>query len=163
MNRYILPICCILVLASCKKNGNSEPKRESEVTYDFDYKIENQYFPQLNYRVYNNFEDYKNNTNPLISVRLEQNNDTVIHFRQQKTLDTLYYDVFSDDYSYTNWSITGSTASRNSFTFKELLAGYPMHQFVTQVANLREVFFDGNIWSTKWRAIDMFDVDTNSA
>lgn len=102
IKKTLLFFISIFVLISCEKN-NSNRSLTIKLNEDLHQELLNQYsFNDINVKVYDNKNDWANESNELFSGKL--NNNGVIEINDIRLTGQNYYlDIFTDDMKWNNW------------------------------------------------------------
>ena len=117
----------------------------------------------VNVNIYGSLADYVNGTNVLAQGRIPANGSENFSGGAIKAGQWYYYDVFSDDYSYTNWvddddfeiGMDSTTPRRVKFD-----GGNQIFNAVTSQTTARTALLNNTRGYTTWVAVDALDLST---
>lgn len=182
MTRSYILLAAILLLAACSKKKNSETVT---TTYkDRRFFIVNNTGVAVNFNLYKSRNDYDNATNPIVSIKLNDNDN---YLCKPLADDSLYYmDWYSDDLSLSNWAmLNGGYPSKDSIDVApyyfdaviSLKSQHPFHDLIDdtlyldlpkrterdfqgsyfQTFGLRKCLMPSGVSQTVWQAVDQRD------
>ena len=143
----LLVIISALWLTSCVK--------QIQPLADTSYKLFNPYSLPLHVDIYKSLSDYDNDTNIFFSGLVNGYDSLSMLAIRPDSNTTYYYDIYSSDYTATNWGTTNI-----SFT----TIGGKAHSFTMPAYNtgqFRVSFLDSSKVVTTWLAINKYDNSCN--
>lgn len=153
-----LLLAAITITPGCKK---SDKDKDAIKDYTFSLKLGSP-VQQANVVLYRSREDYYTLTNPVVSGRTDAEGTYVIPASKLVKGTTYYADIYTDDYSYSNWSgdnlirefVYGDNNSFSNYGYKTTISS-PNEQW-------RMFYLDGNKLGTDWKAVDAREPGTGS-
>src|ERR1043165_8973334 len=143
MNR-ILPVLSFGILIACKKE-QSMPKTVANLT--------NNVSGGLNYKFYFIEDDYLDDKNALVSCRADSGVATLVNLDAAKNNGHVYFDVYTDDFSISNWT----RVYEAEVTQLQLDSTLISEQGLQNGGVSRSYYLEGNKRETRWHAVDVLE------
>lgn len=148
MNRLLFLFLSFILLTACKKKVQEVPILLS---------VNNKYDAALNYKFYSSKEDFMNDENVIAVKRIERGATGIVDVSVAHESGNLFCDIYSDDYSLTNW-----TMNTISTSMVEAIKSGRINDTVKYVGICRKYYIDGNKRETNWKVIDLLNSDAAS-
>lgn len=140
----LLLLSSAALFASCKKDGASQP---------YNYTFVNPGTTPLNLVLYSSQTDYINGTNPAMTFKLAPNASIQVPSSKFAVYATYWYDIYSDDYTATNWTFPVEQIEQNS-NFITPTAQNNLLKLPTYIDYSRLVCINGGDTATYWTAVN---------
>ena len=151
MNRISLSVALsiIIMTAACHKPQSAGSTKFT--TSDTFVHVRNNQPIQVTLDLYKTQNDYNNNTNRYYSCLIPREGEFDIPISLIDTSFSYYYDLYSADYTFTNWA-AGSFRTVKFGEFGQAFFDVPNFQF----SGLRPTYLLGNNVSANWKAVNFY-------
>lgn len=120
----------------------------------------------MNLDIYTNEDDYMSGTGAIIHTRLPGSRTTSVSAEKFTAGNTYYYDIYSDDHTYTNWVFYGKPSlwyDSSTYTSFKYAGTDALVGGTTLQTNARISLLDKTKSGSSWKAIGALDVTTGAS